>query len=585
MDILNTFLNNLHYPVWIEDTDRKLIFCNKAFEALSNIELSSTKGLKLFKFLPNELKDLYNDTVNIYIKKLCNITVEHKVKNRIFQFHIFPLMNNEESVAMGGLIVDITDQKQRELAIEDEKNIFRTIIDSIPYDIFYKDKNSKFIGCNKNFIKFYDKYTINDVIGKSDVDIFPDKDLALAFIEQDKEVMKSKTNKYSEYSSVDIHGNLRFEENVKVPVINDDGEVWGIVGISRNITERKLLEEKLRYLSYTDALTGLYNRLSFEEKIAELNHEQYLPLGIVMGDVNGLKLVNDTLGHLEGDKLLKNIAEILENVCQDKGLVFRWGGDEFIILLPNCNENICEEVINEIIHSCNKCTYDFVQLSIALGESIKHTTEEDVYHCIKEVEEKLYKRKLRDKKSIRSTIMDSLRKSLQEKNTETEEHTERVAQYAYAIGEDLNFKMSELDELYLVANLHDIGKIAINEDILLKPGKLSKEEFEIMKTHTEKGYRIIQASGNLETIAKCVLCHHEKWDGTGYPLGLCGNNIPLMSRIITVVDSYDVMTHERPYKEAMTKEDAIEELKRCAGTQFDPNIVSIFLNHLNKHNQ
>lgn len=584
MDILNTFLNNLHYPVWIEDTDRKLIFCNKAFEALSNIELSSTKGLKLFKFLPNELKDLYNDTVNIYIKKLCNITVEHKVKNRIFQFHIFPLMNNEESVAMGGLIVDITAQKQRELAIEDEKNIFRTIIDSIPYDIFYKDKNSKFIGCNKNFIKFYDKYTINDVIGKSDVDIFPDKDLALAFIEQDKEVMKSKTNKYSEYSSVDIHGNLRFEENVKVPVINDDGEVWGIVGISRNITERKLLEEKLRYLSYTDALTGLYNRLSFEEKIAELNHEQYLPLGIVMGDVNGLKLVNDTLGHLEGDKLLKNIAEILENVCQDKGLVFRWGGDEFIILLPNCNENICEEVINEIIHSCNKCTYDFVQLSIALGESIKHTTEEDVYHCIKEVEEKLYKRKLRDKKSIRSTIMDSLRKSLQEKNTETEEHTERVAQYAYAIGEDLNFKMSELDELYLVANLHDIGKIAINEDILLKPGKLSKEEFEIMKTHTEKGYRIIQASGNLETIAKCVLCHHEKWDGTGYPLGLCGNNIPLMSRIITVVDSYDVMTHERPYKEAMTKEDAIEELKRCAGTQFDPNIVSIFLNHLNKHN-
>ncbi len=585
MDILNTFLDNLHYPVWIEDTHRKLIFCNKAFEALSNIELSSTKGLELFEFLPHELKDLYNDTVNTYIKNLCDITVEHKIKNQILQFHIFPLVNNEENVAMGGLIVDITAQKQRELVIEDEKNIFRTIIDSIPYDIFYKDKNSKFIGCNKNFMKFYDKYTINDVIGKSDVDIFPDKDLALAFIEQDKEVMKSKTNKYSEYSSVDVHGNLRFEENVKVPVINDDGEVWGIVGISRNITERKLLEEKLRYLSYTDALTGLYNRLSFEEKIAELNHEQYLPLGIVMGDVNGLKLVNDTLGHLEGDKLLKNIAEILENVCQDKGLVFRWGGDEFIILLPNCNENICEEVINEIIHCCNKCTYDFVQLSIALGESIKHTTEEDVYHCIKEVEEKLYKRKLRDKKSIRSTIMDSLRKSLQEKNTETEEHTERVAQYAYAIGEDLNFKMSELDELYLVANLHDIGKIAINEDILLKPGKLSKEEFEIMKTHTEKGYRIIQASGNLETIAKCVLCHHEKWDGTGYPLGLCGNNIPLMSRIITVVDSYDVMTHERPYKKAMTKKDAIEELKRCAGTQFDPNIVSIFLNHLNKHNQ
>ena len=161
---------------------------------------------------------------------------------------------------------------------------------------------------------------------------------------------------------------------------------------------------------------------------------------------------------------------------------------------------------------------------------------------------------------------------------ETQEHTDRVAQYAYKIGKELDFSISDLDELYLVANFHDIGKIGINEDILLKPSKLTSEEFEIMKTHCEKGYRIINALGELENVAKCVLTHHEKYDGTGYPLGLSKEDIPLISRIISVADSYDVMTTERPYKKAMSKTEAIAELKRCSNTQFDPKIVELFIN-------
>lgn len=392
--------------------------------------------------------------------------------------------------------------------------------------------------------------------------------------------MVTKKATYFEHRIQNENGREIVEENVKIPVVDKDGQVWGLVGLSRDITERKILEERLRYLSEIDILTGLYNRYSFEEKIKELNHEQYLPLGIIMGDVNGLKIVNDTLGHLEGDNLLRSIAGVLKEICHPNGYVFRWGGDEFIILIPNCDESKCEKVIRKITKKCEQADYKFMQLSIALGEGIKYSLQEDIYDCINKVEEKVYRQKLLEKKSIRSSIMDSLKKSLEEKNMETNEHTERVTKYALEIGKKLRLKISELDELALVASLHDIGKIGVNEDILLKPGKLTKEEFEIMKTHTEKGYRIINASSELGNVAKCVLTHHEKWDGNGYPLGLAGEEIPLMARIINVADSYDVMTNDRVYKKAICKEDAIKELKRCSGTQFDPQIVKCFTDYL-----
>lgn len=354
----------------------------------------------------------------------------------------------------------------------------------------------------------------------------------------------------------------------------------GVVGLSRDITERKNMEEKLRYLSQTDILTGTYNRYSFEEKIKELNYEKYLPLGIIMGDVNGLKLVNDTLGHLEGDKLLKNISNILKHICDLQGYVFRWGGDEFIILLPNSGQSKCEAVIRDIRRKCEETESDFIQLSIALGESVKYDLKDDIYNCIKKVEEKVYRQKLLDKKSIKSSIMESLRKSLEEKNMETNEHAERVQKYALALGEKMKLKISDLDELILVASLHDIGKIGINEEILLKPGKLTDEEFEIMKTHTEIGYRIINASSELGNVAKSVLTHHEKWDGSGYPLGLKGEEIPLMARIINVVDSYDIMTRDKIYRKAIDKKKAISELKKHAGKQFDPEIVRHFIEYI-----
>ncbi|MGL5353212.1 MAG: diguanylate cyclase, partial [Clostridium sp.] len=308
---------------------------------------------------------------------------------------------------------------------------------------------------------------------------------------------------------------------------------------------------------------------------------KYLPLGVIMGDANGLKLVNDTFGHQEGDKLLIQIANALKDVCQNIGEVFRLGGDEFVVLIPNATHKLCEDIIKSIVNKCNEYENNLFKISISLGASVKECINKDLYKNLKEAEDRVYRQKLLQKKSIKSSILNSLKIGIGASSEETEEHTSRVVYNAIKIGEKLELELSELDELRIVAELHDIGKIGISEEILLKEGKLSEEEFEIIKTHTEKGYRIIKAASELKDVAQGVLYHHERWDGAGYPMGLKGEEIPLYSRIISIVDAFDVMTNDRVYKKGIDKRSAIEELRACSGTQFDPNIVDIFVECIN----
>ena len=582
IDIIKTLMNNMPWPIWIEDLAENIVYLNDKYESTFGVQLESVLGKSNISIFNKELIKVYNEKIKSKMSKENVCVVKETIDGNNMMFYIIPIKDEENYIqAFGMIIIDIGKIDENEINIKKQSTILRTIIDSLPESVFYKDKESRFIGINKKFKEFYNNNGIYDIIGKSDLEIYPNNKIAAEFVKIDKEIMETRETKYYEQTVKDKFNNEIIEENVKIPVISDDGEVWGIVGLSRDITERKQIEKKLRYLSENDMLTGLYNRYSFEEKIQELNESENLPLGIIMGDVNGLKLVNDTLGHLEGDKLLISVANVLREICSEfTKYIFRWGGDEFIILLPNAGEVQCEEIINKINNKCEEVEHEFIQLNIALGEAIKVTLEEDIYSCIKKVEEKVYRTKLLEKKSIKSSIINSLKKSLQEKSFETNEHTERVSKYAKAIGKKMNLKKDELDELMLTAQLHDIGKIGIDEQILMKPGKLTIDEFEIMKTHAEKGYRIINASSDLDTIAKYVLGHHEKWDGSGYPLGLKGVEIPLISRIINVVDSYDVMTNNRPYKKAMAQNEALHELERCSGSQFDPKIVNIFKEYM-----
>jgi HD-GYP domain-containing protein (c-di-GMP phosphodiesterase class II) len=197
--------------------------------------------------------------------------------------------------------------------------------------------------------------------------------------------------------------------------------------------------------------------------------------------------------------------------------------------------------------------------------------------AVKEASESMRTKKLMNETSKKSSQLDSLKQTLTESDYETEEHVERTRAMAVRLGRALGLSDADLGKLALLAVLHDIGKIAIPHSILSKPGRLSEEEWQVMRTHTEKGYRIASASKELQPIAEYILHHHERWDGQGYPGGLAGEDIPLLSRVITVVDSHDVMVHDRPYHNAMSQAEAEKELLRCAGSQFDPHIVAVFL--------
>jgi diguanylate cyclase (GGDEF)-like protein len=337
--------------------------------------------------------------------------------------------------------------------------------------------------------------------------------------------------------------------------------------------ENMLLLKGIRKIAQTDKLTGTFNRSYFEHILSQIHMKDVLPCSVILGDVNGLKITNDVFGHLLGDKLLKDIAGILNGVIGPKDIVARWGGDEFIVLLPHTDENRAIEICQKIASACENTKGD-IKPSISTGHATATSEEINMDELFKRAEDMMYRMKLLDKNSFRNTFITSLQETLHEKCGETSQHLERLFLFSQRVGIRLGLSDTEQSDLKLLAYLHDIGKVAISDMILNKPGKLTSEEWEVMKTHSEVGCRIVQSAPELATISKLVLYHHERWDGRGYPSGLSGNDIPKLSRIISILDTYDVMTSERSYKNAMSHEDAIEELKRCSGTQFDPYLIN-----------
>lgn len=382
----------------------------------------------------------------------------------------------------------------------------------------------------------------------------------------------------SKSQSIVINENKKAWFNCKsYPILDGDGNLTFIVVQHEDITEKKAREEKIIQLSYHDKLTGLHNRASFEEELKNHDTEGHLPISIVIGDVNGLKLTNDVFGHQEGDRLLQKIAKIMNEACSREHLISRWGGDEFAIIMPHTNAEDANEICQQIRQACIASGKDPIQPSLSLGISTKDTPEKDIMNILKEAEDRMYRHKLLESKSVRSSIIASLEKTLFERSYETEEHALRLSDKALEIGKAIGLSQSEQDDLKLFSLLHDIGKIAIADSILTKPVMLTPLEWEEMKKHPEIGYRIAQSTQELSHVADYILTHHERWDGSGYPQGLKNYEIPKLSRILSIVDAYDVMIHGRPYKDAMPHSEALEEIKRCSGTHFDPEIVDVFL--------
>ncbi len=330
-------------------------------------------------------------------------------------------------------------------------------------------------------------------------------------------------------------------------------------------------------LANLDGLTKIYNRRFLEEELKRLDTPRNLPLTLVMGDVNGLKLTNDAFGHSAGDSLLRKTAEIMETGCRAGDIIARMGGDEFAIILPKTSYEQAAAIVQRIKDAIARERVDFFVFSVSFGWATKQEPGEDLQAVMRKAEEAMYQQKLGDCTSTRNRTRDAILRALNEKTEGEWEHANRVSQLCAQTGTALGLGTKDIEDLRTLGLLHDIGKIALDTKMLDKPGRLSDAERRELRRHVETGYRILSSLNEFAPLANCVLAHHERWDGLGYPQGLKGEDIPLYARILTVADAYDVLTTDRPYRRALTKDAALEEIKKNAGTQFDPNIARVFM--------
>jgi diguanylate cyclase len=380
------------------------------------------------------------------------------------------------------------------------------------------------------------------------------------------------------------HAVLISKEGIERPVTHSTASIPGITGkpagsviTFRDVTNERLHLNEIEFLSFHDHLTELYNRRFLEAELSRQDDSDRLPMTLVMGDLNGLKMTNDAFGHFAGDDLLRMTAAILKKCFRQGDIISRYGGDEFVALLPNTTSQAAEALVKKAIGKIKENKSGKGILSVSFGWDTKTSTSQSISQILKNAEDNMYKRKLLESPSIHSFTINAIVKTLYEKNSREEAHSKRVSKLSSAIGEALGLPESEINKIKTAGLLHDIGKMAISNEVLEKNGPLDAAEWEEIKRHPETGYRILCCVTEMADLAEAVRQHHERWDGKGYPKGLCGKEITLAARIICVADSFDAMTSVRPYRSGMPVQEAREELQRQMGTQFDPEIVRVFL--------
>lgn len=489
---------------------------------------------------------------------------------------IYDLVNNlEEKVKLRTLEFEKANEDML-----DNRNQLRLILDSTGEGIYGMDIEGKCTFCNTSSLEILGYSHYSELVGKNmhaqihhtkrDGEIMPIEECRIlrAIIEgthfhADDEVFWRKDG-------------TCFDVEYHVYPQMKDGQIIGAVVTFSDITESKLIKERIDYLSFHDPVTGVYNRRFFENELIRIDKNKYLPISIIYGDVNGLKLLNDMLGHEKGDELLHKTAGVLKKVSREDDIVSRVGGDEFVILLANTESKDADKIIQRIKSELANEKIAGIKGSISLATSTKTSPEEDINTVLKNAETKMYKVKTLESKNVNSGMLKNIMEALYENCPREKSHAINVSQISEKIAINMKLPETEIKRVKDGGLYHDIGKVVLDKDILNKKDKLEDEEREEMERHPLIGYRLLNLFNETLYIAEIALTHHERWDGSGYPKGLKGEEIPLLARIISVAEGYDAMTNQVGGK-GFTHADAVEEIKSQSGSRYDPKIVESFL--------
>ncbi len=521
------------------------------------------------KNIVNPLIELNDDLSNIYISD--QISYRLPIAENDPFFEIRKTTNDILSRTQG--YFENLESSNHALKISQDKNT--AIISVLPDMIFIYDHKGIF----RDYLTNTTDQLImskSDFLGKDIFDVLP-KDVAESTKDALEETFRTGKMQQFSYSIETEQGYQHYE--ARMTKVNDN-EIMAIV---RNITEQLVNLEQIEDLSYKDQLTGLYNRHFFQEELLRLDVPRNLPLSIAIFDINGLRLTNDAYGHTIGDELLKIVAEVIKDQCRLDEIISRIGGDEFAILLPSTTEEQGELIINRIKTVLSDKSIENIPISVSAGCHTKHNADEEIMSIFVAAENDMYKHKASESQSLHNKIIQTILYSLNHKSATEKFHSERVSLYSKQIGRAMNLRYDQMKELETASLVHDIGKVGIRDTILNKSSELTPEEYDEVKRHSEIGYQLLSLVDMYKPIASYVLYQHERWDGKGYPQQLVGTRIPLISRIIAVADAYEAMTASRPFRKQLSEEDAQEELRRHADTQFDPHVVAAFLEVLKKH--
>lgn len=502
--------------------------------------------------------------------------VQQGIETGMLEVFAYPMRDERGKISsMVEYVRDITEQVRTEEALRESEEKFKLFFDSAPGGITIRDAvTGELVDANPAAVS---------MSGCSDFDEMRHADqwLAPPFSREDalRWIHRTVQEGPQRFEWLNAHrdGSFYWQE-VLLTNVHLHG-VERVLASTMDITLKKQYEDQLKYLSLHDQLTGLFNRSYYENEISRLEVSRDYPITIIMADVDGLKLINDTMGHDRGDDLLRACAGVLRGSLRPSDVVARVGGDEFAVILPRTSNQHGEGIVKRIhgtIEAYNREGYD-LPVNMSLGMATSEERSKSLAETSREADDAMYSSKLNKGGSAKSSIIRALVSTLGERDFMTQGHGVRLAEASLQLGNRLGITSTQKDNLMLLAQVHDLGKVGISDSILFKKGPLTEAEWRIMRQHPEKGFRIASSSPDLATMADLILRHHEWWDGTGYPLGISREEIPIECRILAVADAYDAMTNDRPYRKAMSREAALEEIRRQAGTQFDPAVSDAFL--------